>query len=175
MATVIPQEDQHLSAEYRLLLDEIGHLQRQVAGLRKDSAADFVMGLGSPEPGTIFAHGYLGPRIKRTLVDGVEVPEVVIADTARGFVIYMVQPVQVKPGTDEIWMDIKCGKVTFEYEGGPEDLKVVLRDAAARRPKDQGSQPERRLGHEFTDEDGRIVGCGFPRFCPECEKDHEQR
>lgn len=137
MATVIPQEDQQLSGEYRVLLNEINHLQRQVAALRKDSAADFVMGLGSPEPGTVFAHGYLGPRIKRTLVDGVEVPEVVIADTARGFVIFTVQPAQVKPGTDEIWMDIKCGKVTFEYEGSPGDLRDSLRAAAARRPQSE--------------------------------------
>nr|WP_314586599.1 hypothetical protein [uncultured Pseudomonas sp.] len=175
MASLIPAEPQGLSEECRLLLHEIGHLQRQVAGLRKEAAVDFVMSLGSPAPGTVLAHGHLGPRVKRTLVDGQEVPHVVVADTARGFVLYAVQPTQVKPGAGDIWLDIRCGKVTIEYEGGPEDLKAVLRDAAARRPKDQGSQPERRLGHEFTDEDGRVVGCGFPRFCPECEKDHEQR
>ena len=123
-----------MSQECRLLLDEIHRLQEQVASLRY-SAADFVMGLGSPAPGTVLAHGYLGPRIKRTLVDGVEVPEVIVADTARGFVLFAVQPLQVKPGTGEIWLDIKCGKVTIEYEGGPEDLRDSLRAAAARRQK----------------------------------------
>lgn len=137
MSHPIPRDDRALSEECRLLLQAVDLLHRQVARLRKDSPVDFVMSLGSPAPGTVLAHGYLGPRIKRTLVDGVEVPEVVVADTARGFVLYTVQPAQVKPGTDEIWLDIKCGKVTVEYEGGPEDLKARLREVSAQRDKSQ--------------------------------------
>lgn len=137
MIIPIHREEQPLSEECRLLLHEITSLQLQIAGLRQDSAVDFVMSLGSPAPGTVLAHGYLGPRIKRTLVDGVEVPEVVVADTARGFVLHTVQPAQVNPGTDEIWLDIKCGKVTIEYVGGPEDLRDSLRAAAARRPQSE--------------------------------------
>ncbi len=137
MIIPIHREEPPLSEECRLLVHEITSLQLQIAGLRQDSAVDFVMSLGSPAPGTVLAHGYLGPRIKRTLVDGAEVPEVVVADTARGFVLHTVQPAQVKPGTDEIWLDIKCGKVTFEYEGGPEDLKARLREVSAQRDNSQ--------------------------------------
>ena len=71
MGTVIPQDDQPLSGECRVLLHEISQLQRQVAALRKDSPVDFVMSLGCPAPGTVLAHGYLaGPRIRAEQGEG---------------------------------------------------------------------------------------------------------
>lgn len=124
MATVIPLEDQPLSEETRLMLRQIRQLQRQVEKLQRDTAADFVSSMGSPTPGKLFGPGNYGDApIKRVLVDGVEVKDVEYADIERGFVIFAVSPLQVRPGTDEIWRDIKGGKVTIEYEGdepGPE-------------------------------------------------------
>ncbi|WP_312378848.1 hypothetical protein [Pseudomonas oryzihabitans] len=118
MAIVIPQEDQPLSKECRELLYEIRKLQDKVDRVSRDTTADFLSSIGSPKPGTFFGPGRYGDApIKRVLVDGVEVKDVEYADTERGFIIFAVSPLQVRPGTDEIWRDIKGGKVTIEYEG----------------------------------------------------------
>lgn len=118
MATVIPQEDQPLSKECRELLYEIRKLQDKVDRISRDTTADFLASIGSPKPGTFFGPGRYGDApIKRVLVDGVEVKDVEYADTERGFIIFAVSPLQVRPGTDEIWRDIKGGKVAIEYEG----------------------------------------------------------
>lgn len=136
---IIPthREEQALSEEAQALQTEIRRLQTIVDNLHQDSATDFVMSLGSPAPGSVIGPDYRGPRVKRTTVDGEVIPWVVVADIARGFVLYAVQPLQVRPGTGDIWLDIKCGKVTVEYEGGPADLKARLREVASQRDKSQ--------------------------------------
>ncbi|WP_338544910.1 hypothetical protein V6W80_17180 [Pseudomonas benzopyrenica] len=124
MSHPIPQEERAVAEECRILQHDIRRLQGQLDVLHQDPAARFVSSMGSPKPGTFFGPGnYGGVPIKRVLVDGFEVKDVEYADTERGFVIYAVSPLQVRPGTDEIWRDIKGGKVTIEYEGdepGPE-------------------------------------------------------
>ncbi len=107
-----------LHEQNQALMQEIRRLQGHADGRRRDAAADFVSSIGSPRPGTLFGPGNYGDApIKRVLVDGVEVKDVEYADTERGFIIFAVSPLQVRPGTDEIWRDIKGGKVTIEYEG----------------------------------------------------------
>lgn len=146
MIIPIHREEQPLSAEAQALQIEMRRLQTIVDNLHTDSATDFVMSLGSPAPGSVIGTDYLGSRIKRTMVDGEVIPWVVVADIARGFVLYAVQPLQVRPGTGDIWLDIKCGKVTVEYEGGPEDLKARLREVSAQRDKSQDPvSPSRRI------------------------------
>nr|WP_288358224.1 hypothetical protein [uncultured Pseudomonas sp.] len=138
MSYPIPQEERALTEECRILQHDIRRLQGQLDVLHQDPAARFVSSMGSPKPGTFFGPGnYGGAPIKRVLVDGFEVKDVEYADTERGFVIFAVTPLQVRPGTNEIWRDIKGGKVTIEYEGGPEDLRDRLRSTAARRPQSE--------------------------------------
>lgn len=138
MSHPIPQDERALAEECRILQHDIRQLRGQLAVLCQDAAARFVSIMGSPKPGTLFGPGnYGGAPIKRVLLDGVEVKDVEYADIERGFIIFSVSPLQVRPGTDEIWRDIKGGKVTIEYVGGPEDLRDSLRSAAARRPQSE--------------------------------------
>lgn len=115
-----------LREQNQTLLHEIGRLQGRADVRRRDLVADFVCSIGTPKPGTLFGPGNYGSKpIKRVLVDGVEVKDVEYADTERGFVIYAVSPLQVRPGTDEIWRDIKGGKVTIECEGDEPSVELA--------------------------------------------------
>lgn len=100
---------EYMSQEIRELRDEIVRLYE------RPTLGQMLASLGSAS--SLIGDGYLGPRVKRVLVDGEEIKQAEWADPVKGYVIFALTPLQIRPGTNEIWRDIKCGKVTIEYEG----------------------------------------------------------
>lgn len=63
------------------------------------------------------AHDGRPPR--RAFLNGIEIPEVMVADIRRGEIIFAPQPVRVMKNGDRVYTRKLKGVVTVEYIDGP--------------------------------------------------------